>query len=199
MPTGTLQVHEEPTKNACREPPRTGRLDSSEHERTGPKGLEDHAEGTGMRKDARMLAVTGRRTGRPQKDRALSGVLLVSWALRAFRRASMRRAGVAELADAPDLGSGGETREGSSPFARTIRRPPARLPANPSSARPCPCDQPPIPRAWSSGPKRCAPERREASLEAGLWRRLAPSPSRRRAACRRAARPQCPRDRPRTT
>ena len=30
-------------------------------------------------------------------------------------------AGVAELADAPDLGSGGETREGSSPFARTIR------------------------------------------------------------------------------
>ncbi len=31
-----------------------------------------------------------------------------------------RRAGVAELADAPDLGSGGETREGSSPFARTI-------------------------------------------------------------------------------
>ncbi len=30
------------------------------------------------------------------------------------------RAGVAELADAPDLGSGGETREGSSPFARTI-------------------------------------------------------------------------------
>ena len=26
---------------------------------------------------------------------------------------------MAELADAPDLGSGGDTREGSSPFART--------------------------------------------------------------------------------
>ena len=35
------------------------------------------------------------------------------------------RAGVAESADAPDLGSGGATREGSSPFARTMiaRRP----------------------------------------------------------------------------
>ena len=31
-----------------------------------------------------------------------------------------RCAGVAELADAPGLGPGGETREGSSPFARTI-------------------------------------------------------------------------------
>ena len=30
-------------------------------------------------------------------------------------------AGVAELADAPDLGSGEATREGSSPFARTIK------------------------------------------------------------------------------
>lgn len=28
-------------------------------------------------------------------------------------------ADMAELADAPDLGSGGETREGSSPFTRT--------------------------------------------------------------------------------
>ncbi len=32
-------------------------------------------------------------------------------------------AGVAELADAPDLGSGGYSREGSSPFARTTTRP----------------------------------------------------------------------------
>ena len=30
-------------------------------------------------------------------------------------------AGVAELADAPDLGSGEVTREGSSPFARTMQ------------------------------------------------------------------------------
>ena len=32
------------------------------------------------------------------------------------------RAGVAELADAPDLGSGTERCEGSSPFARTMKR-----------------------------------------------------------------------------
>jgi hypothetical protein len=31
-----------------------------------------------------------------------------------------RKAGVAELVDAPDLGSGGENRGGSSPSARTI-------------------------------------------------------------------------------
>ena len=30
------------------------------------------------------------------------------------------RAGVAELVDAPDLGSGGETRAGSSPVARIL-------------------------------------------------------------------------------
>ena len=34
----------------------------------------------------------------------------------------MTYAGVAELADAPGLGPGGETRGGSSPFARTTRK-----------------------------------------------------------------------------
>ena len=37
----------------------------------------------------------------------------------AFWNAQLTRAGVAELADAPDLGSGIERCEGSSPFART--------------------------------------------------------------------------------
>ena len=51
-----------------------------------------------------------------------------------------RRAGVAELADAPDLGSGGETREGSSPFARTIkiRRGALRPIRDAKAARPVP-------------------------------------------------------------
>ena len=34
---------------------------------------------------------------------------------------SVSHAGMAELADAPDLGSGGQPRAGSSPVARTVR------------------------------------------------------------------------------
>ena len=64
------------------------------------------------RKRARARKAFGRRFSFPP--------FLVSWSLRAFGR-DATRAGVAELADAPDLGSGGETREGSSPFARTIK------------------------------------------------------------------------------
>lgn len=47
---------------------------------------------------------------------------------------------MAELADAPDLGSGGETREGSSPFARTIkiRRGALRPIRDAKAARPVP-------------------------------------------------------------
>ena len=51
------------------------------------------------------------------------GFLLLCSAVRwkaVFSAQTRLYAGVAELADAPDLGSGGETREGSSPFARTI-------------------------------------------------------------------------------
>ena len=42
------------------------------------------------------------------------------------------RAGVAELADAPDLGSGIARWEGSSPFASTIRTPKGELAASPA-------------------------------------------------------------------
>ena len=56
----------------------------------------------------------------------LGGAMIARARLRRLPDTSMwyhrlrRRAGVAELADAPGLGPGGETREGSSPFARTI-------------------------------------------------------------------------------
>ena len=47
----------------------------------------------------------------PHPDGRPSGCTAAEW-----------RAGVAELVDAPDLGSGGENRGGSSPSARTIVR-----------------------------------------------------------------------------
>ena len=41
--------------------------------------------------------------------------------MRAARIVGVVSAGVVELVDTPDLGSGGASRGGSSPFARTIR------------------------------------------------------------------------------
>jgi hypothetical protein len=44
-----------------------------------------------------------------------------SWLTKDFCKSKIIYAGVAELADAPDLGSGAARRGGSSPFTRTLK------------------------------------------------------------------------------